>query len=91
MLPKKIQDGKGAIKETCDYCGSLVQNKYLQRHIDRVHLNIKPSKTVKCTDCDATFETKQHRDRHMNNIHLKVRKKSFDTRVLFRIRIVIQG
>ena len=71
--PKKTQIGKGSSKKACDYCGSLVDKYYLQSHINRVHLNIKPSKTVKCTDCDATFETSQSRDRHMNSIHLKVR------------------
>ena len=58
----------------CMHCDHLSSRKRdLAGHVDRVHLKIKPSKTVKCKTCDAHFEQKQHLEHHKNRVHLNVK------------------
>ena len=58
----------------CQDCNTIFSTKpNLSRHVNRVHLKIKPSKKFICEKCDAPFEQKKEKEHHMNRVHLNVK------------------
>ena len=54
-----------------DECGAQFNQKQgLKRHIDTIHLKLKPHK---CTDCSSAFNQKKQLQYHMNGVHLKIK------------------
>lgn len=53
----------------CHMCSKLFKRNWdLHKHIEAVHLRIKP---FSCSDCDSRFGHKGTRDKHYRTIHLK--------------------
>ena len=62
---------KKANKESCDLCNYASSRKIdLKRHIDRVHLKLKP---FQCEKCQQSFENKYQLEHHMKSFHLNFR------------------
>ena len=57
----------------CDTCGqSFGQKGHLKRHMDIVHLKLKPHK---CEECGETFGRKEYLKAHMDTVHLKLKSQ----------------
>ena len=55
----------------CHECGkSCRDNHDLKKHVDGVHLKLKP---FKCEYCDKSFDMGSNLDRHVLNKHEKIR------------------
>ena len=50
----------------CEICGRLIVRTQLKRHIDTVHLRLKP---YHCFFCDRKFGTSGQRRKHMKATH----------------------
>ena len=50
----------------CPYCQKHLKYKNLRRHIQGVHLKMKP---FKCEYCDARFSQKINRANHIKSVH----------------------
>ena len=67
----------GKMKKKCYRCkdcdAPFNTRKYLKKHVNRVHLKLKPLKKLVCNECEASFEHKQHLEHHLNKVHLNVK------------------
>ena len=62
---KKVNSGVG--KHVCDECGKSYRYKLdLKRHVDGVHLKLKP---FKCEHCDESFDRSRNLIVHSLNQH----------------------
>ena len=60
----------------CPHCHKVLSSKRnLQRHIDTVHLRLKP---FKCDDCGKSFSRKDNLDQHISAVHLKLKPFTCD-------------
>ena len=58
-------------KHECPHCHKCLASKQsLQRHIDTVHLGLKP---FKCDFCDKSFGEKGNLDKHISDVHLRLK------------------
>ena len=69
---KKISRKKTHPKKfKCNDCGALFIHKFnLQRHINAIHLKLKP---YVCDQCKMSFSQKGFLQNHINSIHLKIK------------------
>merc|ERR1711974_102306 len=59
------------IKFVCDDCGfEAMWKSDLERHVNGVHLKIKP---FNCNQCEASFTQKSHLKQHVKAIHDKLK------------------
>ena len=92
---QKVKSSKEKKKErmlTCDYCdhsSSIKSN--LKRHIDVVHLKLKP---FKCKTCEECFNRNEYLQRHIDVVHLKLKssqcencKKIFVNKTALKVHI----
>ena len=61
-------------KSLCSICNKVLHSS-IKKHINMVHLKIKP---FSCPDCDAKFSTQFHLNRHLIS-HKKLNSKSLDS------------
>lgn len=62
----------------CPFCSKPMMSGYMKRHIDSVHLKIKP---FQCTSCDKSFSRNWDLKRHVKEVHMKIfRSKSLRSR-----------
>ena len=73
---KKKKPKKVRFKVKCDYCDKEFPTKQiLERHINAVHLELKPHK---CDICDKDFARKHECDQHIKNVHETVKRFECD-------------
>ena len=61
----------GPGKYLCNECDKSFRDNFdLKRHVDIVHLKLKP---FKCAYCDKSFDTGSNLERHVLNKHEKIR------------------
>ena len=62
-MPHNVSDTSTDCKE----CGKYFKdNNKLKRHVETVHLKLKP---YKCETCNKSFGEKSHMKRHVKNTH----------------------
>ena len=60
----------------CNECAKgFSSSKQLQKHINHVHLKLKP---FKCNQCDASYGRKNNLQAHINVVHLKIKSYKCD-------------
>ena len=68
--PKGLSTKIFSKKLKCNHCGIFVVKNYLQKHIDEVHLNLKPHD---CQYCQKSFSREHEMRKHINAVHLKIK------------------
>ena len=70
------------LKKTCYKCKEcdafFEKTKYLKKHVNRIHLKMKPLKKFICDECEAPFEEKKSLEHHMNKVHLNFKPYECD-------------